>query len=90
MMQVPANSGSNFYNYKGTFSIILLAVCDAQYCFTLLDIGDIGRQSDGGVLANSAFGQSLESGSFLCLALSRFLVSHVQYHVILLMTQHFH
>ena len=63
VMQTPANSGSNFYNYKGTFSIILLAVCDAQYCFTLLDIGDIGRQSDGGVLANSAFGRSLESGS---------------------------
>ena len=63
VMQAPANSGSNFYNYKGTFSIILLAVCDAQYCFTLLDIGDTGRQSDGGVLANSAFGRSLESGS---------------------------
>ena len=65
MMQAPANSGSNFYNYKGTLSIILLAVCDAQYCFTLLDIGDTGRQSDGGVLANSVFGQLLESGGQL-------------------------
>ena len=63
VMQAPANSGSNFYNYKGTFSIVLLAVCDARYCFTLLDIGDAGRHSDGGVLTNSAFGQALESGS---------------------------
>ena len=50
-LQYLVTGDSNFYNYKGTFSIILLAVCEAQYCFTLLDIGDIGRQSDGGVLA---------------------------------------
>ena len=63
VMQAPANSGSCFYNYKGTFSIVLLAVCDARYCFTLLDIGDYGRHSDGGVLINSAFGKAMEQGS---------------------------
>ena len=31
--------------------------------FTLVDIGDAGRHSDGGVLSNSAFGQALESGT---------------------------
>ena len=61
-MQAPANSGSNFYDYKGTFSIILLAVYDAQYCFTLLDIGDTGRQNDGGVMANSPFDCLQETG----------------------------
>ena len=55
----PANSGSEFYNYKGYFSIILLAVCDAKYRFILVDIGDSGRHSDSGVLSHSRFGKAL-------------------------------
>ena len=63
VMQAPVNSGFNFYYYKGTFNIILLAVCDAQCCFAFLNIESTGRQSNEGVLANSAFGQSLEHDS---------------------------
>ena len=61
-MQAPARSGSTFYNYKGTHSVVLMAVCDAHYCFTLVCVGDAGRHSDGGVLSNSAFGQAMENG----------------------------
>lgn len=49
-----------------------MAVCDAHYRFTIVDVGDAGRQNDSGVLANSAFGQALQSGS-LCLPLPRHL-----------------
>ena len=59
VIQAPALSGSEFFNYKGQFSIVLFAVCDANYRIILLDIGGSGRHSDGDVLANSEFGKAL-------------------------------
>ena len=59
----PPNSGFLYYNYKGFYSIVLLAICDAKYNFILLDVGQYGSNNDAGVLANSLLGQMLEKNS---------------------------
>ena len=35
-------------------------MCDAHYHFIIVDVGDAGCHSDGGVLSNSSFGQALD------------------------------
>lgn len=57
----PFHSASEFYNYKGDFSIILLALVDDQYCFTYIDVGANGRASDGGVFARSTLKNAVEN-----------------------------
>lgn len=54
----------NFSTTKGTslFSVVLLALVDAEYCFTYVDIGCQGRISDGGVYNNSSFFEQLQKG----------------------------
>ena len=61
VLQAPMNSGSDFYNYKSTFSIVLFAVVDADYNFQFIDVGCQGRISDGGVFRHSSFHHKLSS-----------------------------
>ena len=43
------HSGSYYFNYKGMFSIVLLAIGDADYKFLYIDVECNGRISGGGV-----------------------------------------
>ena len=60
-VECPKLSGTLYYNYKGFFSIVLMAICDANYCFTMFDLGQYGSNNDSGILANSEMGQMLDN-----------------------------
>ncbi|KAJ8949524.1 hypothetical protein NQ314_008221 [Rhamnusium bicolor] len=54
-------SGSEYFNYKGTFSIILFASVDANYCFRYIDVGTNGRTNDAAVFSNSSLYAALQA-----------------------------
>ena len=47
-----------FFDFKGTHSIILLAVCDARYRFLVVDLWDAGRHSDSRVFSSFPLGKA--------------------------------
>lgn len=59
-IQRPPNSTSLFYNYKGTYSIVLFAMVDAEYCFRYIDVGCDGRSNDSTIYNNSTLKIALE------------------------------
>lgn len=59
LSNAPQIVARSIFVIKKTFSIVLLALVDADYRFTLLDIGGLGKNSDGCLFANSVVGKSL-------------------------------
>lgn len=57
-IQCPTQGGSMYFNYKSFHSIQIQAVVDADLLFTVVDIGDYGKNSDGAAFKNSVLGQA--------------------------------
>ena len=62
-IKCPLESGSQYYNCKGFFSIALLAICDVYYyfAFTLVNIGEYGSINDIGIFSDSEMGELFHS-----------------------------
>lgn len=61
ILKAPRKTGSLYYNYKNTFSMVLLALVDANLKFIYVDIGSYGRNSDGGIFSHSSLGKALSA-----------------------------
>ncbi|KAL4083272.1 hypothetical protein QTP88_028602 [Uroleucon formosanum] len=61
-LQSPMSSGTEYYNYKGFFSIVLMAASDSNYNVIWANVGSQGRISDGGVFDNMKFKHLMTSG----------------------------
>ena len=62
-IQQPADTGSEFFNYKHFFSVILFDMVDANYKFIYIDVGAAARAGDAGVFADSALNKAMRTNS---------------------------
>ena len=58
----PPGSGSEYFNYKKFYSIVLLALVDSNYKFIWADIGARGAASDAQVWNDSDLQEGVNSG----------------------------
>ena len=65
-MDCPKNGGSSYFNYKGFHSLVLMAICDANYCFTFVDIGGFGSDNDASIFSESKISKAFSSNQ-LCI-----------------------
>lgn len=52
VIRPPPDSGSHYYSYKATHSIVLMALVDANYALIYVGVGTNGRVPDGCVWGN--------------------------------------
>ncbi|XP_072766595.1 uncharacterized protein [Anoplolepis gracilipes] len=60
VIQAPSRSGSLYFNYKKTFSIVLMAACDYNYNFILINVGSYGNHNDASIFSESEIEISLK------------------------------
>jgi hypothetical protein len=62
IIEAPPNSGCLNFCYKKVFSIVLLALVDADYRFTIIDVGGLGKNSDYSAFTHSNLGKAFNNG----------------------------
>ncbi|XP_069605927.1 uncharacterized protein [Ranitomeya imitator] len=60
----PARSGSEHFNYKKYFSVVLMAIADADCRFIAMDIGAFGRGNNSQTFKNSDMGLRVYGKTF--------------------------
>lgn len=63
VIKKPKKSGSSYFNYKHNFSIGLLSSVDANKQFTFIDVGSMGRFSDGSIFSSCELEKRMVTGS---------------------------
>ena len=64
-MKKPKKSGSDYYNYKGFFSLVPLALVDAEYRFMWIDYGSSGSCSDTQIFNRNDLREKIEDGTLM-------------------------
>ena len=62
-LKKPKNSGALYHNYKGLFSIVMLALVDRQYKFRSVDVGTAGSCSDAQIFNTCHLKRKIGDGS---------------------------
>ena len=66
-IEFPKIIGTYYCCYKDIYSIVLLAICDSNYCFTLFSITPYGNKNDSGVLVNLKFKKMKKVNWIFCI-----------------------
>ena len=64
-LKKPKNSGALYHNYKGFFSIVMLALVDGQYKFRWVDVGTAGSCSDAQIFNTCHLKRKIDDGSIV-------------------------
>ena len=59
----PKKSGNEYFNYKGYFSLVLLALVDANYKFLWVNMGASGSSSDAQIFNLCKLKRKIENGT---------------------------
>ena len=62
-MKKPKKSGSEYFNYKGYYSLVLWALVNADYKLLWVNVGAIGSSSDVQIFNHSKLKQKIKNAT---------------------------